>query len=284
MITATVQNSLGEVCIIKYPTDVFTACNELRKIDVRDSPRRLRLTDREDSLVRIKLHSDSEIGKHLIPLLNEGHTLTDLNNLDTAVSEAREEIRGELEQNILGDQYTTPDELYRDIKEMLSAAAPVLLSFYCPLTANIHQWDSDIESIENTFMLRYQDKIETLLEEEQQPEDGDMATYLTGDDTLMFRKMLYAEWNVEELRGELYGRIDCYFTARPNESEIEELRDEIIGQAADGFGEHFEQQPIRTDEGDLYVSFWNSDDDYFMCTDEEMERYITGDIRMGGMT
>lgn len=284
MITATVQNNLGEVAIIKYPSDIYDVHEELRKIDLRESPRRLRITDKEDDPIRVKLSSDSEIGKHLIPLLNSRHTLTDLNNLDTAVSGAREEIKAELEQNILYDQYSNPDELYRDIKEMLIAAAPVRISFYCPLTANIHQWDSDVESIENAFMLQHQDKIESLLEAEQQPEDGDMAEYLTGDDTPMFRKLLFAEWNVEEIRGELYGRIDCCFTERPTEAEIEELREEIIGQAADGFGEHFEQQPIRTDEGDLYVSFWNSDDDYFMYTDDEMDSHLTGGMKMGGMT
>ena len=31
------------------------------------------------------------------------------------------------------------------------------------------------------------------------------------------------------------------------------------------------QRPIRTEEGDLYVSFWNSGSDYFITTEEKLK-------------
>ena len=37
-------------------------------------------------------------------------------------------------------------------------------------------------------------------------------------------------------------------------------------------------------EGDLYVSFWDSGDDYFMYTDDEMETHLHGSMTMGGLT
>ena len=52
----------------------------------------------------------------------------------------------------------------------------------------------------------------------------------------------------------------------------------------DGWGEHFEQQPIDTEDGDLYVSFWNSGDDYAIMTQDELDAYIESQgMKMGGM-
>ena len=39
-------------------------------------------------------------------------------------------------------------------------------------------------------------------------------------------------------------------------------------------GEGLEQRPIETEDGDLYVSMWNSGDDYFMYDEDEMNDYL----------
>ena len=62
--------------------------------------------------------------------------------------------------------------------------------------------------------------------------------------------------------------------------EFEKIKGEIIGQAADGWGESFEQREISTEMGDIYVTFWNSDN-WFIKTAEEMG--IEENQKMGGM-
>ena len=105
-----------------------------------------------------------------------------------------------------------------------------------------------------------------------------MAAYITDHPTAN-DKLVSAVWSVEEIDGVLYGRIDCRSAVAFTEEEIEALKDGISGQNSDGFGEGFEQRPIETDEGDMYVSFWNSGDDYFIRTKEEMdERYSAADF------
>ena len=52
------------------------------------------------------------------------------------------------------------------------------------------------------------------------------------------------------------------------------MKEWISGQNSDGLGEGFEQRPIETEDGDLYVHFWNSGNDYRIVTDGEIEREL----------
>lgn len=68
------------------------------------------------------------------------------------------------------------------------------------------------------------------------------------------------------------------------ESETDIMKDWISGQNSDGWGEGFEQRPIDTEDGDLYVSFWNGGDDYAVMTQDELDEYIENEgLQMGGM-
>ena len=121
------------------------------------------------------------------------------------------------------------------------------------------------------------------MEHEQNP-DFEIADYITDHPTAN-AKLKMARWSVEEIGGVLYGRIDCRSAEAFTSEEIEAIKDGISGQNSDGFGEGFEQREISTDEGDLYVSFWHSGDDYFIHTQEEMDEYINqgNGLKIGGM-
>ena len=284
MIKAVIQNRTGKTVTIEMPSDSYQISSQLWENDMRISPSRLKLSSTNDGGVTVTLEATDTTGEQFISLFGSGNSLSDVNNAASAVWNARPEIRSEMEQRIRSGRYSDPQEVLRDAKWVTQEMAPAKLSFYCPLKGQINQWDGDMEDTCNGTLLENQEKIEALLEEEQQPEDGDMAHYLVGDNPELYRKLYLAEFRVEELGGQLYGRIDCWFTQPPDEDEIDYLREEIIGQAADGFGEHFEQQPIRIDEGDLFVSFWDCGDDYFMYTEDEMEDHLHNPMTMGGMT
>ena len=105
-----------------------------------------------------------------------------------------------------------------------------------------------------------------------------------GYDAGLKDKLASMVWGVEEYRGRLFGKIECSLKEEMTPTEEEILKDYISGQNSDGWGEHFEQQPIDTEDGDLYVSFWNSGDDYAIMTQDELDAYIESQgMKMGGM-
>ena len=74
---------------------------ELQSLDYYGSPERLPLRDEEDEEYSVKLYSDSDIGNSMILLLNERDSLYDAYLLDLVVTNAREKIKTDLEQNSL---------------------------------------------------------------------------------------------------------------------------------------------------------------------------------------
>ena len=176
--------------------------------------------------------------------------------------------------------------MYDDIKEMLKALASSKLSFFCPLTGNINDHEGDYYETSNDVLTENADAIEEAIAREQATEIN-MADYVS-DHADIKGKLVFAEWGVEERRGMLYGKIDCYLTEALTPEETERLRDAISGQNSDGLGEGFEQREIYFEGGHrgafMYVSLWSPDDDYFIDNQDEFEdRLMSDGMTMGGM-
>lgn len=281
MIKVKITGKAGASLQRELPTDIYQLYHDMREAGISKPPKNVLLQGDKD--VDVQLSSDSEIGKRLLRMFTKDDTLADANTVAFAVSTAREEILLELEQNIVHNQYLTKEMLFDDIREMTQAAGPVKLAFYCPLVGQLDDGECD-EYIEvgSGFLVAYQDQIEQAIANEQAPEMGDMAQYL-GSNSGVAAKLMSAVWTVEEMDGRLLGRIDCHLKKPLTDTELASLRDEVRGQCSDGLGEGFEQRPIETDEGDLYVSYWNSSDDYFLCTEDELDEHMEPHHGMGGM-
>ena len=281
MIKVKITSQAGATLEKELPINIHELHHAIVEMGIRKAPRSILLTD--DNAADVELTADNEIGSGLLRVFSKGDTLADANTVAFAVSTAREEILSELEQNIIHNQYLTKEMLFEDIRDMTQAAGPVKLTFYCPLVGQLDDGECD-EYVEvgSGFLVAYQDQIEQGIADEQAPEMGDMAQYLDRNPGVA-AKLMSAVWTVEEMDGRLLGRIDCHLKEPLTPDEMSDLREEILGQCSDGLGEGFEQRPIETDEGDLYVSYWNSNDDYFLCTEDELDEHLEPNQGMGGI-
>ena len=82
-------------------------------------------------------------------------------------------------------------------------------------------------------------------------------------------------WGFESVNGCLYGKVNVTLSEELTEEETESVKEYICGQNSDGLGEGFEQQEIRISYNEeIYVSFWNYSDDYWIYDDEEFNNKI----------
>jgi len=143
------------------------------------------------------------------------------------------------------------------------------------------EYANEPQEISNAEVAQYLDVILKAIEENNLPEEEQrgLMRYYDDYDSVNAKVSKYV-FSVELVEGELMGVAVLTLNNELTPKELEKIKDEIIGQAADGMGESFEQREISTDMGDIYVSFWNSDN-WFIKTAEEMG--IEENQKMGGM-
>ena len=256
--------------------------NQAKEYGLINSIFSLRVNAMRDENSPIRLHADSDVGNGLLSILDGDDSLYDVRVIDEEISDVPEEHREYLESNLVNEQYSDVDELFNDIKTTTKFFAPVKMSFFCPLAGNINDHEGDYYEADGAMLTDNIDKIEDAIRSEQARELK-MGEYIS-DHADIKGKVLFAEWGVEEHYGALYGKIDCYLSEELSPEETERLKDAITGQNSDGLGEGFEQREIHIDEGDLYVFYWQSGDEYFLHTEDEFDEYLSqmGGMRFGG--
>ena len=149
------------------------------------------------------------------------------------------------------------------------------LKFYMPLTAQLYGRDDwgDLEEygedLDGRTLRDYQSCIHEALLENQVPEEksrGLMRWYDKQDG--VNEKVQSIVFDAESRDGQLWCVAECKVVGELLPEEKEALADYISGQASDGWGEGFEQRAIDLEEGELYVSLWNSSN-WTIQTEEE---------------
>ena len=92
------------------------------------------------------------------------------------------------------------------------------------------------------------------------PEDlgeyGLMEYFDEADSPAVAHKVVSCTPRIEKRNGKLWGVVECQITGELTEDEEKCLLDYVDGQMSDGFGEGFEQKPIRVEGMELYAHFW----------------------------
>lgn len=148
------------------------------------------------------------------------------------------------------------------------------IKFYCPLKIiNYPRICLEAEKVSNFEATEYESEINKAIKNYQSDceENRGLMAYL--DDNKQFCDKVYSIFpSVEVVENSLMGVFTCQVYGELKSYELEALREELIGQASDGWGEGFEQRAIDPNSDDeIYVSFYSGDDDWEMMTEEEMK-------------
>ena len=175
MITAIIRNK-DNTLVLDFPCDIYSVYTKLQSIGIMQPPKQIPLTDNnEDEDIGVKLYSESDFGQHLLLTLNEKNTIADANMLTLVIGAASEDIKEELEQNILYDQYDSMDEVISAVRQMTQDAGPVKAVFFCPLIGNIDEGDGDMFTVGDSYLADSADEIADALKRYTANDENDMA-------------------------------------------------------------------------------------------------------------
>ncbi len=237
MITAIIRNKENTL-VLELPHSIYDIYEKLQSIGIMQPPKRIPLTDNEGEDIGVKLFSESDFGQHLLLTLNDKNTIADANMLTLVIGAASEDIKEELEQNILYDQYGSMDEVISAVRQMTQDAGPVKAVFFCPLVGNIDEGDGDMFTVGDSYLADSADEIADALKRYTANDENDMAAYYNKDDGVS-EKLTSAVWSVELHGDRLFGRIDCGLKEALTAEETEALRDWLTGQCSDGYVPYF---------------------------------------------
>lgn len=153
----------------------------------------------------------------------------------------------------------------------------IVMKYYCPIQINFKGYDSygaydddEYGKLDPRSAVYYADEIRKAV---TAYDDGNLAEYFD-ENASAAAKLISAYWDVEVVDGVLYGCIEATLKEPFTNEEEVAFKDYIEGQNSDGFGEGFEQQEIKVDDGWINVNYWQRGDKYFVYNEREFLRHI----------
>ena len=205
-----------------------------------------------------------------------------LREVDTSAPEylafERKLYRKVLERMGFGDLLASEETQKSQKTEVITAEEKITeWKLYSPLYAELFEADPEEEPgcgpqvLGGYALTGYQDAIRQGIEDERLPDEEErgLMTYFDGDKSVD-EKVISVQMDVEEVLGSLYAVAVCQIRDGLSSGELEELKEYCVSQYADGWGESYEQRSRKTEDGELYVSFWKPDG-FYICTKEELE-------------
>lgn len=144
---------------------------------------------------------------------------------------------------------------------------------YCPLKIMIEDEDCcDLIEVDSANYIDYDSEINAHIREDLNSDEDAVKRGLAAyfHDENLDKKVYSAVPRVETCDGDIYGVITVRSYGELSRAEMIDLTNDLTGSLADGWGESYEQHPVTLGDDEVYISFWNSDDGYFLKPESEV--------------
>lgn len=272
MITMTIHYG-EEIQQRKLPCDFLSLRMSLYQMNLLRSPHEVSVRD-----VQAEFTSYNPLGQKLISLIRPGDLLSDVDVAIHQIKAAPQAIQNAMRQNLMDGCFKTIGDIQIGRDKLLEEMCGYRQIFYFPLTCSTEDDDGELHEDDTVDLSSYLDEIQDALEMNQARDVDTMAMFFWTPDReindSIRSKILTCVWNAAEIGGTPYGQVTVTATEPFTEKEVAAMKEWICGQNSDGLGEGFEDHPIETEYGDIYVHFWHSGDDYYIITDNELDQEL----------
>ncbi len=155
---------------------------------------------------------------------------------------------------------------------------------YCPLkiTVDGHDDSADLYETPSHYYTEYEDKINKKIQQSFDYDEQERGLVTWCDDKDITQKVFSAKPFVEVRDDDLYGCVLLKHFGDLDKADLVSVSDYISGQLSDGWGESYEQHEISIGDEDIYVSFWDSSDEYFLKPESEVFPEPNYEMKFGG--
>lgn len=160
------------------------------------------------------------------------------------------------------------------------------LRLCCPIEIyqHIYGYPRDNCILDNADIAGYADDINTFICENDLPEEYERGLMLwyhpEGPDDEIAEKVYSAHCTVEVINGELTGVITAKIIGELSDESMAKFTDYCVGQLSDSWGESLEQKYMRTEGGEINISFWSDDEAWVLVPEDEYLSDNTRDMEM----
>ena len=284
MLKAIIEHK-GNTLLLEFPCKRMLLAEHLASIGICTQPSEIKCIDEEDAPIQVKIYGESEFDAKLASVVSPENTLSGVNSFCEIYHNMPYANKLDIQEAVLRGELSSLKEFGQLM--MNRRQQDTTEHYYCPLVATVYNYNyyGDLEEYpdeyDGEFLAPYEDRIRELIQREEALDETNLAEYFDGSNGAV-AKLKEIHFSTQNVDGILHGSIRVELTEPLTAEEDEEIKEYLVGQMADGWGESFEQREIRIPEGELYVSFWNSGDEYFMYNETEFDNYLH-DLEMGGI-
>ena len=285
MLKAIIEHQ-NNTLLLEFPCKRMLLAEHLASIGIRTAPHEIKCIDEEDAPIKVKIYGESEFDAKLASVVSPENTLSGVNSFCEIYHNMPYANKLDIQEAVLNGEVSS----LKDFGQLMldRRQQDTTEHYYCPLIATVYSRDEygNMEDYpdeyDGSYLAPYEEHIRELIQREEALDEANLADYFDGSNGAV-AKLKEIHFSTQNVDGVLYGDIRVELTEPFTPEEEAEFKDWAVGQMADGWGESFEQREIRISDGEMYVSFWNSGDDYFMLNSDEFDEYLSQDQGMGGM-